>query len=156
MGPREKTQVREANVLVERTFDILSLAWDEHKTWGLENPVHGDDRPEMWQMPLIRQLSQLDRTAEAKFDQCRFGLSTVKPTKVLYSAHAKGFDALRGLLCDHPRGAHTSVAGQREQGASGAQWASKGQGEYTPHFAQVVAHCLYQGYRHRTLEKEDL
>ncbi|CAE7854136.1 unnamed protein product, partial [Symbiodinium necroappetens] len=128
---------KEANVLVERTFDILSLTWDERKTWGLENPVHGSDRPELWQMPLVRQLSQLDRTAEAVFDQCRFGLATVKPTKVLYSAHAKGLEEVRGLRCDHPRGTHGTVAGQREQGASGAQWASKGQGQYTPHFAQV-------------------
>ncbi|CAE7848405.1 unnamed protein product, partial [Symbiodinium necroappetens] len=126
LGPREKNQVREANVLVERTFDILSLAWDERKTWGLENPVHGSDRPELWQMPLVRQLSQLDRTAEAVFDQCRS--STVRTPR--------GFKELRGLRCDHPRGTHGTVAGQREQGASGAQWASKGQGEYTPHFAQ--------------------
>ena len=107
-------------------------------------------------MPLVRQLSQLDRTAEAVFDQCRFGLATVKPTKILYSAHAKGFDELRGHRCNHPGGTHSSVAGQREPGTSGAQWASKAQGEYTPHFAQVVARCLFQGFRERALEREDL
>ncbi|CAE7663019.1 Eef2k, partial [Symbiodinium necroappetens] len=64
LSPKEKAQLKEANVLVERTFDALSLIWDRKGTWGLENPVHGSNRPELWQMPLMRQLAQLDRTSE--------------------------------------------------------------------------------------------
>ena len=60
LSPRKKTQLKEANVLVERTYDALVEMWDQRATWGLENPVHGESRPELWQMPLMRQLSQLD------------------------------------------------------------------------------------------------
>eukprot|EP00439_Symbiodinium_sp_Y106_P066371 s4235_g10.t2 len=55
LSPRKKTQLKEANVLVERTYDALVEMWDQRATWGLENPVHGESRPELWQMPLMRQ-----------------------------------------------------------------------------------------------------
>ena len=42
-------------MLVERTYDALVEMWDQRATWGLENPVHGESRPELWQMPLMRQ-----------------------------------------------------------------------------------------------------
>ena len=152
----EKAQLKEANVLVERTFDALSLIWDHKGTWGLENPVHGSTRPELWQMPLMRQLAQLDRTSEVDVDQCRLGLSTKKPTKIMFSSHAVGFNELRGLKCDHPKGSHESTAGKRTRDASGEHWASRAQGEYPPHLCQVVAHSLLQGVRQRALESEDL
>ncbi|CAE7838251.1 unnamed protein product [Symbiodinium sp. CCMP2592] len=146
LSPSEKTQVKEANVLVERTHDALVAAWDQKLTWGLENPAHGENKPELWQMPLIRQLAGLERVAIAAFDQCKLGLDTVKPTKILYSSNASGFEVLDGLRCDHPPGSHGSTAGKKERGPAGSkQWASKRQGEYTPHLSQIIAHSLYQG-----------
>ncbi|CAE7734064.1 SMYD2, partial [Symbiodinium necroappetens] len=141
LSPKEKAQLKEANILVERTFDALSLIWDHKGTWGLENPVHGSNRPELWQMPLMRQLAQLDRTSEVVFDQCRLGLNTVKPTKIFIQL---------------PRRSHESTAGKRTRDASGEHWASRVQGEYPPHLCQVVAHTLFQGIRQRALETEDL
>ena len=146
LSPKEKVQLKEANVLVERTFDALSLLWDHKGTWGLENPVHGSSRPELWQMPLMRQLSQLSRVTEVDFDQCRFGLGTRKPTKIMFSSHAAGFNELRGRKCDHPKGSHESTAGKRTRDASGEHWASRAQGEYPPHLCQVVAHSLFQAF----------
>ena len=93
---------------------------------------------------------------DVDFDQCRLGLSTVKPTKILFSSHAVGFNELRGLKCDHPKGSHESTAGKRTRDATGERWASRAQGEYPPHLCQVVAHSLFQGIRQRALETEHL
>ena len=156
LGKKEKEKLREANLLVERTADVLSVMWEQRATWGLENPDHPPGKPSIWLMPLVKEIADYDRVSQVSFDQCTFGLDTVKPTRLMYASHVD-FSKLDGRRCQHPKGTHQSTAGRQVADDWGnRQWASKDQGEYTAHFSQAIAEALYQGYRKQALEKEDL
>ncbi|CAE7389540.1 Eef2k [Symbiodinium natans] len=139
-----KAPDKEAKVLTDRTHDVLAAAWDQHRTWGLENPAADGDNPSLWEAPLIRRLAQLDRVVTVNFDRCRLGHATRGPTQLLVADHVNFLD-LHGLTCNHSVNAHKEKASPTKQ-----------RGEYTPHLSQVVANALYQGYRLQSFEKEDL
>ena len=65
----------------------------------MENPTHGNDRPETWQMPLVRQLAQLDRS------QPRASINA----GWVWTPRASGCKELQSLRCDHPRGIHPAL-----------------------------------------------
>ncbi|CAE7648821.1 unnamed protein product [Symbiodinium sp. CCMP2592] len=144
LGKKEKEQVRTANLLIERCSDSVVAMWDLKLTWGVENSDHPVGKPSLWAMPSFRAIIDLDRVGAADFDQCRFGLETVKPTRFLFSAHVD-FAKLHGQRCNHPRGTQ-SVAGRQVSDSAGHQrWASANQAEYTAHLSQIIAEALYQG-----------
>ncbi|CAE7312378.1 unnamed protein product [Symbiodinium sp. CCMP2592] len=139
LGKKEKEQVRAANP----RGALLGLCG-----------APGAGKPSLWAMPSFRSILGLDRVGTADFDQCRFGLETVKPTRFLFSAHVD-FAKLHGQRCNHPRGTHQSVAGKQVSDSAGQQrWASADQAEYTAHLSQIIAEALFQGYRRAALDKE--
>eukprot|EP00435_Cladocopium_sp_Y103_P069852 s1426_g34.t1 len=79
----EQKQVKEANILIKRTYSAAAYQNRAKKPWGLENPKHPDDKPQIWQMPLIRKLAELRNVDMVDFDQCKTGLETTKPTRLL-------------------------------------------------------------------------
>eukprot|EP00435_Cladocopium_sp_Y103_P048501 s1115_g14.t1 len=65
----EQKQVKEANLLIKRTYTAAADQNRAKKPWGLENPKHPDDKPQIWQMPLIRKLAELRNVDTVDFDQ---------------------------------------------------------------------------------------
>ena len=150
----EQKQLKESNILVDRSASAAIAQSAAQKPWGLENPDHGEDRPSLWHMPSISTLAENGATMEVKFDQCRLGLSTTKPTKLLL--YKTDLSHLHNLRCNHPvqtyqredgstgRGAHIPTVqrwvvnekGERER-------ASKSQGQYTPEFSEAIAGAFH-------------
>ena len=95
----EQSQLKEANILVSRSASAIIIARERKKQWGLENPDHPEDKPSLWLMHSIKSILKKEGVLQCKFDQCRMGLETTKPTII---AH-EGIDlsALHQLRCDH-------------------------------------------------------
>ena len=77
----EQKQVKEANLLVDRTAQVARAQMALGRPWGLENPTHGPEDPSLWDMPQVKVLLDHPETEAVDFDQCRFGCETVKPTR---------------------------------------------------------------------------
>ena len=97
LSPGEQKQVKEANCA---GFETCIGLPSSGKPFGLENPGHPPDKPSLWLMPSIQKLEAREDISKVLFDQCRTGLETVKPTKLL----VKDLDLqeLQGLRCNHP------------------------------------------------------
>lgn len=168
----EQKQVKESNVLINRTQSAASAQTAAGKPWGIENPDHGENRPSLWKMPAIEDLINRKADSDIRFDQCMTGLSTTKPTRFVL----KGINLseLQGLRCDHKlkefqrndgskyKAAHQSTVqrwitnekGERER-------ASKSQGEYTPQLSEAIARAFHAtqagaGWLRKELERENL
>lgn len=50
----EQKQLKESNILVDRTANAAEAPSRVKKPWGIENPDHGEDRPSLWLMPQIK------------------------------------------------------------------------------------------------------
>eukprot|EP00435_Cladocopium_sp_Y103_P025115 s2849_g6.t1 len=150
----EQKQVKESNILVQRTHSAASAQTAAGNPWGIENPDHGDNKPSLWKMPLIEDLISRKADGDVRFDQCRTGLETTKPTRLV----TKGVDLseLHGQRCNHPKiqisrddgstywAAHKSTVqrwitnekGERER-------ASKSQGQYTEEFSSIISRAFH-------------
>lgn len=150
----EQKQVKESNVLVSRSASAALAQSVNDKPWGLENPDHGDDKPSLWLMPAIKKLLEEKADSDTRFDQCRTGLPTRKPTRLA----SKGIDLakLKDLRCDHPPQQQTRADGtvyQAPHQSTVQQWvinsqgqrerASKSQGEYTPELSLILAQAFH-------------
>ena len=134
-GTSSKATEKEATVICDRIHDALSAAWDNHKTWGLEGPAHGQPGSDFWERPLIRQLLQLSRVTLVTCDGCRFGYSEQRPLQAARLGQRRPLHAQRDALQPRQRPCHC---------------------KHTPHLAQIYAYSLHRGYRTMTLEREDL
>ena len=74
----EQKQLKESNILVDRSSKACQAQRSRNRPWGLENPDHPDDKPAIWLTPAIRELALLDDTELIGFDQCTTGLDTRK------------------------------------------------------------------------------
>ena len=150
----EIKQLKTANVLVKRTYTAAAYQNRAKKPWGVENPKHPDDKPQLWQMPLMQALAKLRNVEAVDFDQCRTGLGTTKPTRMLVKRIK--LDSLRGLRCNHvmkqhtrPDGstytaAHESTVQRWIEGPTGRQRASKAQGEYSVTLCKILAKAFHE------------
>ena len=88
------------------------------------------------------------------FDQCRTGLETTKPTRLLIKRIK--LDHLKGLRCNHERrertrpdgstyvSAHETVVQRWVDGPTGRVRASKEQGEYTITLCKAIARAFQE------------
>ena len=167
----EQKQLKEANILVDRSAVAAELQGEKDRPWGWENPDHGEDKVSIWKMPKVKKLRESAATREYNFDQCRTELDTVKPTKFL--VHKLDFTELEGLRCDHPKkmfkrsdgteywASHESALQRWVTGPTGKlERASRSQGEYTPKLCGIIARAMHktasEGWRRRELEKEQI
>ena len=162
LGEDDAKRLKEANALITRTIESVDGQRADGKAWGVENPDHGSEKVDLWDMPQLRQLAHNSRNFVANFDQCAFGLGTKKPTRFMY--HQIVFEGLDNIRCPHPpkqqkdhRGhtymaPHPSVA-QKKDGGEGE---SKKRGERAPHLSWVIAKGIHDGWRRKELSEEEL
>ena len=153
LSTQELDQLLTANILVKKSYTAIAYQNRAKKSWGLENPKHSDDKPQLLMMPEIKILAGLRGVRHADFDQCRTGLETTKPTRFLYKR--MDLSKLDGLRCDHERrvlsrpdgstytAAHESVVQKWVDGPKGRQRASKSQGEYTEELCGIIAGAFH-------------
>ena len=167
----EQKQLREANILISHTVRAAQAQSKAGKAWGIENPTHSGDRPELWKMPEVEQLWKTDGVKSYRFDQCRMGCETAKPT--IFLARGLDFSHLDGKRCNHPKktwkradgstytAAHESPVQRWREGAAGRERASKALGEYSSKLSACIAHVVHQtqgqaGWLAQELEQEEL
>ena len=154
----EQAQLKEANILVSRTATAIIIARERKKPWGLENPDHPPGKPSLWLMHSIQSILKKEGVQLCKFDQCRTGLETTKPTAI---AH-EGLDLseLHQLRCNHPKVQQETASGEKYMAAhpSPAQrWrkrddgkmerASRALGEYTAQLSSILAQAFHRTQR---------
>lgn len=110
----EEAQLRDANVLVHRSYKVADRTQQQDKPWGIENPDHPEGKPSLWLMPRIKEIPTWTGIDEALFDQCVTGLETTKPTKLL--SHRRPQQAARKEM--RPPKAHLLQAGRRQDPSS--------------------------------------
>eukprot|EP00435_Cladocopium_sp_Y103_P027483 s625_g6.t1 len=150
----EQKQVKESNILVSRTASATTAQSLAAKPWGIENPDHGEEKPSLWLMPNIAKVINEKATDDIRFDQCRTGLLTRKPTRLVVAGLDLG--VLKELRCDHPPLQQTRPDGSTYQAAHPStvqQWitnqegkrerASKSQGEYTAELSGILARAFH-------------
>ena len=150
----EQKQLKESNILVQRSVASIAAQTNAGKAWGMENPDHGDNRPSVWKMPEVDKILKHKADSVIEFDQCRTGLATTKPT--IIASKGLDFSELRGLKCNHekqkftrPNGstywaAHSNVVQQwitNEEGKR--ERASKSQGMYTTELSEIIARAIH-------------
>lgn len=154
LSAAEQKQLKESNILISRTASAANAQTAAGHPWGLENPDHGSERPSLWDMPQIQDLANRKADGDTKFDQCRTGLETTKPTRLL--TRGLNLSTLNGLRCNHPKvkqtrddgttymAAHKSTVqrwvvnekGERER-------ASKSQGQYTEELSSIISRAFH-------------
>lgn len=152
LSQAEKTQLKEANILVKRTCTAAAYQNRNKRPWGKENPKHPDDKPQLWMMPLMIKLEDLGGVELTDFDQCRTGLATTKPTRLM--TKRLPLDELKHLKCNHEKvkrtredgtiyyAAHGNTVQKWVEGPDGRQRASKAQGEYTEELCRIIARAF--------------
>ena len=171
LRPHEQKQLKEANILVDRSAAAAEAQMEKGRPWGWENPDHGEEKVSMWRMPKVKKLRDSKVTNEFNFDQCRTDLDTVKPTKFL--VHKLDFSELEGLRCDHPKkkfkradgteywASHETALQRWVTGPTGKlERASRAQGGYTQRLCGIIAKAIHktasEGWRRKELDKEQL
>lgn len=164
LSTQELDQLLTANILVKKSYTAIAYQNRAKKSWGLENPKHNDDKPQLWMMPEIKILAGLRGVRHADFDQCRTGLETTKPTRFLYKR--MDLSKLDGLRCNHERrvlsrpdgstytAAHEPVVQKWVDGPRGRQRASKSQGEYTEELCGIIAGAFHSAASQEWLQEE--
>ena len=151
----EQKQLKESNILIQRSSAAATAQHAINKPWGIENPEHGKDRPSLWKMPEMERIVKEKATSVIGFDQCRTGLATRKPT--LFASKGLDFEELRELRCNHPKqtqtradgttysAAHTNVVQRWVTNDQGKQErASKSQGQYTTELSEIIARAIHK------------
>ena len=167
LTPGEQKQVKEANILVSRSAAVCQAQGDRGKAFGLENPDHPQDKPSLWLMPSIQKLEARDDVNTVLFDQCRTGLETVKPTKLLVKD--LDLEELQGLRCNHPPVDQVDAQGRTYKAPHGTtvqKWvkgpwgqmerASRSQGEYTGEFSKIIAGAMHKAWKRAELKRDPL
>eukprot|EP00435_Cladocopium_sp_Y103_P032302 s595_g8.t1 len=180
LKPVEQRQLKEANILVDRSAVAAETQTAAGKPWGWENPDHGEEKVSMWKMPKVKKLRESESTSEVNFDQCRTDLDTVKPTKLLL--HQLDLTQLDGMRCNHPTrtfkrpdgteysashetfkrpdgteysASHESTVQRWVKGPDGKmERASRAQGEYSPLLCSILAAAINAAAPREWREKE--
>eukprot|EP00435_Cladocopium_sp_Y103_P000069 s3041_g1.t1 len=155
LRPAEQKQLTEANLFVDRSAIAATKQMDLGRPWGWGGPDPGEDKVSIWKMPSVEALRVRGDTAEASFDQCRAGLDTARPTKLL--SYKLDLSSLDGLRCDHKMqkyrradgyeymAAHESLDQKWVPGPEGKlEKASRAQGDYAPRLCQIIAAAIHQ------------
>ena len=166
----EFKQVEEANELVKVSYIAAAYQNRAKKPWGIENPRHHPDKPQIWYMPLFKKLAELRGVQIVEFDQCRTNLPTTKPTR--FMVKRLDFNSLDGKRCNHPKtehkrpdgstymSAHGSTVQKWVDGPKGRERASVSQGEYTEDLCGIIAMAFHdtadEGWLERELHQEPL
>ena len=163
----EQKQLKESNLLVQRSATAISAQTAARKAWGMENPDHGENRPSVWKMPEIDEILRDKSVEVVGFDQCRTGLPTTKPT--IIASSGLDFGELRNLRCNHEkqeikrpdgatyRAAHPNVVQQwitNEEGKR--ERASKSQGMYTTELSEIIARAMHATQRGASWLRKEL
>ena len=109
-------------------------------------------------MPSVAELIARKSNGDVRFDQCRTGLSTRKPTR--FVTKDMDFSELRGLRCNHPLQTFTRSDGSTYQAPhepTVQRWitndkgererASKSQGRYTAQLSETIARAFHSSQR---------
>ena len=153
LTPAQQKQVKESNILVYRSVSAANAQTAVRQPWGMESPDHPPGKPSIWLIPYVQELEQTSAEDVVKFDQCRTGLATTKPTKLL----TKGINLryLNEIRCDHElrefkRSDGSSYKARHEPkrwtaNEKGAlERASKSQGQYTAEFSMMIAKAFHE------------
>ena len=114
----EFKQVEEANELVKVSYIAAAYQNRAKKPWGIENPRHHPDKPQIWYMPLFKKLAELRGVQIVEFDQCRTNLPTTKPTR--FMVKRLDFNSLDRKRCNHPKTEHKRPDGSTYMSAHGS------------------------------------
>ena len=148
LRPSEREEVRKGNVHLERSVEACRRITAVGGGFSWEQPEPVDGKPSAFTSPPVVQLIKETGAKIARFDQCRFGAETTKPTAVLYS---RGVFCILRERCNHPkrswplpdgsnhRGPHPRLWGLR---TPDGQWATKKAAEYTSEFSAALAKCI--------------
>lgn len=167
----EQRQVKESNIMTSRSGEAIVKMDGLTRPWGLENPDHPEGKPSLWLMPAIQKVRKIQGAKEINFDQCRTGLETTKPTKLM----VKGLklEHLDNLRCNHPKvqwsdtsgrtweAAHDPVVQKWITGPDGKrERASKSQGEYTHELCKLIAKAMHDAvdktWLNQALQQEEI
>ena len=155
LTPAEQKQVKESNILVYRSVSAANAQTAVRQPWGMENPDHPPGKPSIWLIPYVQELEEKSAEDTVKFDQCRTGLATTKPTKLL----TKGINLryLNEIRCDHDlqefkradgsvyKARHEPTVQRWSVNEKGAlERASKSQGQYTAEFSMMIAKAFHE------------
>ena len=153
----EAKQLKEANTLMSFTEEVVDAVRRAKRAFWIENPDHRE-KLDIWKTSWFKRLGGSAITDRAKFDQCKFGAETVKPT-ILLSEYLE-FGHIANKRCDHEkqewnrpdgttyRAAHESLVQRWREGASGKrERASKALGEYPPALNKAIAEAMDQAFK---------
>lgn len=133
--------------------EVVATTRKAYKSYWVENPDHRE-KLDIWKTSYMKRVAGHALSKLAKFDQCRFGAETTKPT--VFATDDLDFEVLNGRRCNHevqewtrPDGskyesAHESLAQRWRAGPTGErERASKALAEYPPmlNLALAVAMC---------------
>ncbi len=94
---REKEQARLGTLLATRAAIAARLALDLGLPWGVETPEPRAGQPSVFKLPVFRDLEAAEGVSVDRFDQCRLGGISRKPTAIMGTL-GLGLD---GTRCDH-------------------------------------------------------
>lgn len=152
LSDREKKQLKEGNAHTDFSGTVMQICHATMVPFIMENPEPIKEVT-IFKMKAILGVASLRGVSHADFDQCCFGCSATKPTRLM------GYDVdlshVNGKRCNHEvktfhdkegkeyRAAHERVAQRKVQGPGG-QWeyASKSLGNYPAEFCEVIAKAL--------------
>ena len=167
LSQAEQKQVKEANILVHRSTSAAAAQASVDKPFGIENPDHDPSKPSLWMMPQMVKIINEKADGDIRFDQCRTGLETRKPTRLV----TKKIDLseLHNQRCNHEpkeytrpdgskyRSAHESTVQRWKLNEDGTrERASKSQGQYTAEFSSAIARAFHRTQAGAPWLKEDL
>eukprot|EP00435_Cladocopium_sp_Y103_P022468 s2001_g5.t1 len=163
----EQKQLKESNILIQRTASAAGAQTTAGNPWGIENPDHGEEKPSLWMVPAIAKLVEEKADSDVRFDQCRTGLATTKPTRLV--SKGLNLEMLQGLRCNHPKQKQTRADGSTywaSHSSTVQQWvtneegqrerASKSQGQYTTELSSILASAFHATQRGADWLREDL
>lgn len=150
----EQKQLKESNILVKRTSSAAEAQDTSGGPWGVENPDHKEGKPALWLMPTMVKLIRQRADGDVRFDQCRTGLETKKPTRLV--TKRMDLSELHNLRCNHPlqtiqkddgttyQAPHQSTVQRWITKPDGTrERASKSQGQYTLQLSETIARAFH-------------
>ena len=144
--------------MVSRSATAVVIQRGGGRAWTLENPEHPDGKPSIWLMPALKGITGSPGVRMCRFDQCRFGLESTKPTAMAFER--VDLSTLDGLRCNHEKRQWTSPSGKTYEAAHESavqRWrvnpegvrerASVALGEYTEELSKALAGAAHATQR---------
>ena len=158
LSESEQKQLSQSNRLLEISATAFLLTVDACKGVWWENPDHGN-KLDMWKTPFAETALQRPQVELSKFDQCRFGAETTKPTT--FATCMLDLSCLNETRCNHEKkeyrksdgssymAAHESLVQRWRSTDRGRERASKRLGEYPPLLNQRLSEAMAAVETHR-------